>query len=167
MGGKKKASKPPLKKESKYKIPAMYKCPLCDAKSSIIIKITRKTSEAKVHCRACGASKTGIRCNRLEINCDVYFKFRELVQEHDRAYLREEGVQVQAANIGMEGLQLLEEYNNNHHSHSAAASLLYAGSNSRSRRNEQAADTEDDPSHFFAPSAHDDGDEASMTLLMA
>lgn len=152
MGGKKKASKPPIKKESKYKIPAMYGCPLCDAKASIVIKIVRKAGEASVRCRMCGATKNGVPCNRLEKNCDVYFRFRDSVQLKDRQFLREHGIQAEAGRQGMEGLQVLEEkerYHLNHLVHNHDVKRL---PNDRD---------DDELGHQFAAEAFQEDDERS------
>ncbi|KAG5480009.1 hypothetical protein LSCM1_06429 [Leishmania martiniquensis] len=85
MGGKrKKSSSGPIKKESKYKIPTRFDCPLCDSKSSIVVKIFRATSDATVRCRVCGVGGTK-RWNviRLEKPVDVFFRFHEALLQRD------------------------------------------------------------------------------------
>lgn len=90
MGGKrKKSNNGPIKKESKYKIPTRFDCPLCDSKASIVVKIFRSTSDATVRCRNCGAGGTK-RWNvlRLEKPVDVFFRFHEALIQKDQADLQ-------------------------------------------------------------------------------
>ncbi|KAG5480724.1 hypothetical protein CUR178_05859 [Leishmania enriettii] len=90
MGGKrKKSNNGPIKKESKYKIPTRFDCPLCDSKSSIVVKIFRATSDATVRCRGCGVGGTK-RWNviRLEKPVDVFFRFHEALIQRDHADLQ-------------------------------------------------------------------------------
>lgn len=94
MGGKKKASKPPLKKESKYKLPTMFVCPICDAKSAVVVKIIRRVALAHVRCRACGISKSDIGCCHLEQGVDVFFKFRAMVEAKDESHIQEQHIAV-------------------------------------------------------------------------
>lgn len=55
MGGSKKASKPPPKKESKYKIPTAFNCPKCEGKRTIEIKLKRTLGMGYVYCNGdCG-----------------------------------------------------------------------------------------------------------------
>ncbi|KAG5506452.1 hypothetical protein JKF63_05955 [Porcisia hertigi] len=89
MGGKrKKSNNGPIKKESKYKIPTRFDCPLCDTKASIVVRIFRATSDATVRCRLCGAGGTK-RWNvlRLEKPVDVFFRFHEALIQRDHADL--------------------------------------------------------------------------------
>lgn len=90
MGGKrKKSSNGPIKKESKYKIPVRFDCPLCDAKASIIVKIFRSTGDATVRCRVCGAGDgTRWKVLRLEKPVDVFFRFHEALLRKDQADLQ-------------------------------------------------------------------------------
>ncbi|AIN97998.1 hypothetical protein LPMP_205060 [Leishmania panamensis] len=91
MGGKrKKSNNGPIKKESKYKIPTRFDCPLCDTKASIVVRIFRVTSDATVRCRVCGAGGTK-RWNvlRLEKPVDVFFRFHEALVQRDHADLQQ------------------------------------------------------------------------------
>ncbi|GET88147.1 hypothetical protein, conserved [Leishmania tarentolae] len=91
MGGKrKKSNNGPIKKESKYKIPTRFDCPLCDTKASIVVRIFRATSDATVRCRMCGAGGTK-RWNvlRLEKPVDVFFRFHEALVQRDHADLQQ------------------------------------------------------------------------------
>lgn len=86
MGGKrKKSNNGPLKKESKYKIPSRFDCPLCDTRSSVSVKITRKWGTATVHCHACQVGKERTwPILPLEHAVDVFFRFREELMKLDR-----------------------------------------------------------------------------------
>lgn len=86
MGGKrKKSNNGPIKKESKYKIPSRFDCPVCDSKSSIAVKIFRKEEKAKVFCTRCGiGSEETMPVKPLEKNVDVFFKFHEALLAMDR-----------------------------------------------------------------------------------
>ncbi|TPP49911.1 Transcription elongation factor Elf1 like family protein [Leishmania donovani] len=91
MGGKrKKSNNGPVKKESKYKIPTRFDCPLCDTKASIVVRIFRATSDATVRCRVCGTGGTK-RWNvlRLEKPVDVFFRFHEALIQRDHADLQQ------------------------------------------------------------------------------
>ncbi|KPI86710.1 hypothetical protein ABL78_4226 [Leptomonas seymouri] len=90
MGGKrKKSNNGPVKKESKYKIPTRFDCPLCDSKATIVVKIFRSTSDATVRCRVCGAGGMK-RWNvlRLEKPVDVFFRFHEALIQKDQQDLQ-------------------------------------------------------------------------------
>ncbi|KAK7195568.1 transcription elongation factor 1-like protein [Novymonas esmeraldas] len=110
MGGKrKKSSNGPLKKESKYKIPSRFDCPLCDTKASIIVKVFRATSDATVRCRVCGAGGTKRwSVLRLEAPVDVFFRFHEALIQRDHADLQhvEEMRRVARRNSGASNSQL-------------------------------------------------------------
>ncbi|EAN86055.1 transcription elongation factor 1 [Trypanosoma cruzi] len=90
MGGKKKKTAVPIKKESKYKIPARFDCPLCDAKNSIAVRLVRSSGSARLHCRSCraGAGKE-FPFLPLEKPVDVFFRFREELMRQDRDFLEE------------------------------------------------------------------------------
>lgn len=79
MGGKKKKTHlGPIKKESKYKIPSRFDCPVCDSKASISVKISRQSQTARIFCTRCLiGSETTMRIKPLERNVDIFFKFRE------------------------------------------------------------------------------------------
>lgn len=87
MGGKKKKTKVgPIKKESKYKIPSRFDCPVCDSKASISVKISRQTHTARVFCTRCRiGSETTMQIKPLEKNVDIFFKFREELLALDHA----------------------------------------------------------------------------------
>lgn len=90
MGGKrKKSNNGPVKKESKYKIPSRFDCPLCDSKATIVVKIVRKTGDATVRCRVCGAGGEK-RWNvlLLEKPVDVFFRFHEALIQKDQQELQ-------------------------------------------------------------------------------
>ncbi|KAL7698687.1 Transcription elongation factor Elf1 like [Lotmaria passim] len=91
MGGKrKKSNNGPIKKESKYKIPTRFDCPLCDSKASIVVKIFRATSDATVRCRVCGAGGTKRwKVLRLEKPVDVFFRFHEALIQKDQQDLQQ------------------------------------------------------------------------------
>ncbi|KAG8344644.1 transcription elongation factor 1 like [Trypanosoma vivax] len=97
MGGTKKKATVPIKKESKYKIPSRFDCPLCDAKNTIGVKLFRNTWTAKVHCRSCRA---GDKCEfpfvPLEKPVDVFFRFREEMMKQDQDFLLEHHIKTQA-----------------------------------------------------------------------
>ncbi|CUG90068.1 transcription elongation factor Elf1, putative [Bodo saltans] len=163
MGGKKASAKAPLKKQSKYKIPAMFGCPLCDAKSCVVIRIVRSAKEASVRCRVCGATENGIRCSQLEKSCDVYFKFRDKVQNADRAYLRKSGIQTSAANAGVNSLQMVLGVEGADEDHL----MMLAGNMGRSSQHPAAVsrrrpreddydDDDDDGGHHFAAASDED-----------
>ncbi|CCW66422.1 unnamed protein product [Phytomonas sp. Hart1] len=96
MGGKrKKTNRAPIKKESRYKIPARFDCPLCDVKSSIVVKISRSTGIATVHCRSCQVGKERKwPILPREKGVDVFFRFREELLELDRQYLNNHPLEV-------------------------------------------------------------------------
>lgn len=177
MGGKKKASKAPLKKESKYKIPNMYGCPLCDAKSCIVIRMVRRKDNVdlkqnskvgSVRCRMCGASENNIPCKDLEKACDVYFRFRDKVQNADRAYLRKSGIQSSAANDGVNSLQMVLGQDCVDESHLTLVQHQHGLFEQKKRRRHTAAEEEEeerqqqqeeDSGHFFAAPSSDGGDD--------
>ncbi|KPA75307.1 hypothetical protein ABB37_08606 [Leptomonas pyrrhocoris] len=108
MGGKrKKSNNGPVKKESKYKIPTRFDCPLCDSKATIVVKIFRSTSDATVRCRVCGAGGTK-RWNvlRLEKPVDVFFRFHEALIQKDQQDLQrvEMSREAQQARLSVGGL---------------------------------------------------------------
>nr|CCC89330.1 conserved hypothetical protein [Trypanosoma congolense IL3000] len=97
MGGTKKKAAVPIKKESKYKIPSLFDCPLCDAKKSIAVKMKRNIGCAVVRCRMCHAGdRKEYPILPLEKAVDVFFRFREELMEQDREFLREHNIQTGA-----------------------------------------------------------------------
>ncbi len=100
MGGSKKAAKAPIKKDSKYKIPAYFNCPLCDAKQSVIVKLFRTKEEGTVQCRVCREPKDTKKYSfvpGLEKKVDVFFKYFEEVRLQDQMNLALSGVQTNQA----------------------------------------------------------------------
>lgn len=95
MGGKKKKSNNgPPKKESKYKIPARFDCPVCDAKASIVVTLKRRIGEATVVCRRCREGEgQNWALNPLQEKVDIFFKFREALVQRDRDYMREQQIE--------------------------------------------------------------------------
>lgn len=89
MGGKKKKTqRAPLKKESKYKIPSRFDCPVCDSKTSISVKVSRQTGTARIFCTRCRiGSDTTMTIKPLEKNVDIFFKFREALLALDNGDL--------------------------------------------------------------------------------
>lgn len=106
MGGKrKKSNNGPIKKESKYKIPVRFDCPLCDSKATIVVKIFRATSDATVRCRACGAGgDQRWKVLRLEKPVDVFFRFHEALIQKDKQDLqrREMSREARQAQLSLE-----------------------------------------------------------------
>jgi transcription elongation factor Elf1 len=94
MGGSKKASKAPIKRESKYKIPAYFNCPLCDAKHSVVVKLDRSKKTGNVRCRVCEEPKQAEYSfvPGLEKKVDVFFRFFEQVTARDQENLVKSGV---------------------------------------------------------------------------
>ena len=96
MGGSKKAQKAPIKKDSKYKIPSAFNCPLCDAKSSVIIKLHTASKTATVRCRVCNQPNPVFETTfvpHLEKKVDVFFKYFEDIRQQDQVNLIRSGVQ--------------------------------------------------------------------------
>ena len=84
MGGKKKkSSAAPIKRESKYKIPKLFRCPECDTKKCVRVRINRKNATGTVQCLVCGAGRSVEDVKRLEEAVDVYYKFRDEVDRED------------------------------------------------------------------------------------
>lgn len=80
MGGKKKkSSKVAVKKESKFKIPTVFDCPLCDGKSCIVIKMYRSAHKATARCRLCNCPNPpyDYTLKPLDKQVDVFFAFYE------------------------------------------------------------------------------------------
>lgn len=105
MGGKrKKSSGGPIKKESKYKIPSRFDCPLCDSKATIVVKIVRKTGDATVRCRVCGAGGEK-RWNvlLLEKPVDVFFRFHEALIQKDQQELEKVEMRREAQQARLSG----------------------------------------------------------------
>lgn len=81
MGGKKKTSKPPLKRESKYKIPVQWNCPICMNKNTVTVKFIRSgvTRVGQVACRGkdCASQKQHYvyEVLPLEAQVDVFHMF--------------------------------------------------------------------------------------------
>ncbi|ORC89003.1 uncharacterized protein TM35_000142140 [Trypanosoma theileri] len=163
MGGAKKKAAVPIKKESKYKIPSRFDCPLCDAKNSIAVRLIRNTGSAKLHCRSCraGAGKE-YPLLPLEKAVDVFFRFREELMQQDREFLHEHNIETDDMTTKTGLVQLIPK----------AAVPAAAAAGSRGENTAGRVDTmqriefedEDDGSHFFTPAVaaddEDDGDFA-------
>lgn len=110
MGGKrKKSNNGPIKKESKYKIPTRFDCPLCDSKATIVVKIFRATSDATVRCRNCGAGGTKRwSVLRLEKPVDVFFRFHEALIQKDQQDLQRVEMSREAQQARLSGTGLLD-----------------------------------------------------------
>eukprot|EP00796_Vickermania_ingenoplastis_P007521 gene7521-5303_t len=91
MGGKrKKSNNGPVKKESKYKIPSRFDCPVCDQKGCIAVKILRSEGVATVRCTSCGVGQgLNFSIRPLEKSVDVFFQFHEQLLQVDRAEVQE------------------------------------------------------------------------------
>lgn len=102
MGGKKKKTAlQPLKKESKYKIPARFDCPVCDSKAAIAVKISRPKGLARIFCTQCLiGSEASVTIKPLEKSVDVFFKFRETLAGLDQ---EDNPVTVTAPSVAVEG----------------------------------------------------------------
>ena len=102
MGGKKKSSAAgPAKKDSKFKIPVNFDCPLCDAKAAIQIKMTLKELTATVKCRACKQPEPAFQCklNRLSKPHDAFFDYYEDLRARDEENLREHHIHLVATEL--------------------------------------------------------------------
>ncbi|RNF26686.1 uncharacterized protein Tco025E_01084 [Trypanosoma conorhini] len=152
MGGTKKKASVPIKKESKYKIPARFDCPLCDAKNSIAVRLVRSTGSARLHCRSCraGAGKE-FPFLPLEKPVDVFFRFREELLQQDREFLREHNIETDttAAKTGLAQLTRREATGTT--AVTEAASAPRGGGVPAMHRIEFEDEDEDNGSHFFAP----------------
>ncbi|CCW60777.1 unnamed protein product [Phytomonas sp. EM1] len=184
MGGKRKKSKSgPIKKESRYKIPSRFDCPLCDVKSSIIVGISRSTGIATVHCRSCHVGK-GRKWPILprEKGVDVFFRFREELLELDRQFLDNHPMEMSSGGAGLGGsitnLAELSRQENRRLASDAAGYDVRGAKNgagygaekrgkrhrpsSSEGRSEDAGDHNnniDDVMNFFIPPRFDDEDE--------
>ncbi|KEG11705.1 hypothetical protein DQ04_02351010 [Trypanosoma grayi] len=154
MGGTKKKAAAPIKKESKYKIPTRFDCPLCDAKNSIAVRLVRNTGSARLHCRSCRAgSGKEYPFLPLEKPVDVFFRFREELLQQDREFLQEHNIDVDTATARAGLMQLVPK--------PPAASRIDdrdAGGVSAMHRIE-LEDEEDDGTYFFQPAASGEDEE--------
>ncbi len=95
MGGKKKkSSNVSIKQESKYKIPKLFNCPLCDGKACLIIKMNKKEWMASVRCRICNKPDPEFKhpfC-RLHKPVDVFYMYYEEVWRRDQEELKKRGI---------------------------------------------------------------------------
>lgn len=106
MGGSKKKTKPQVKQDSKYKVPKVFDCPLCDSKACLIIKLNKKELRAYVRCRVCNQPNPPFETSfcRLHKPVDVYYKFYEDTREKDLRAQRHGAGVVLAARLGDEHL---------------------------------------------------------------
>jgi transcription elongation factor Elf1 len=113
MGGKKKKSTGGVvKRDSKYKIPRSFDCPVCDAKAAIQIKPNHERTKAFVHCRVCGQPNPPYEAKfgKLIKNHDAFFEFYEWLRKKDAEQLERhqivvhptDAVYVQSALEGVE-----------------------------------------------------------------
>ena len=106
MGGKKKKSSGGVvKKESKYKIPKTFNCPLCDGKSCLMVKMNRKDLVAHIRCRICNKPNPPFEVAfcRLHKPVDVFYMYYEHVWQRDQAILEKKGIMVKAKPVGGSG----------------------------------------------------------------
>lgn len=98
MGGKKKSAKVQVKKDSKYKIPTAFDCPMCDAKAAIEIKQHKSESTATVRCRACNQPNPAftVSMGRLDKPIDAFFEFYEWLRAQDAQHLQRNHIDVHA-----------------------------------------------------------------------
>lgn len=99
MGGKKKKSTGGvIKRDSKYKIPRVFDCPLCDAKAAIQIKPNKAKKEAQISCRVCGQPSPPYHAEYgpLTQNHDAFFEFYEWVRAKDAELLAQNNIVVQS-----------------------------------------------------------------------
>lgn len=96
MGGKKKKTAAPTKRDSKYKIPRVFDCPLCDAKAAIQIKINKIAGKASVSCRVCEQPKPAFEAEygRLTQHHDAFFEFYEWLRQKDAEHLEKHNIVV-------------------------------------------------------------------------
>ena len=97
MGGKKKKSTGNVvKRDSKYKIPRFFDCPLCDAKAAIQIKINKVAGKAQVSCRVCDQPKPAFEAEygRLTQPHDAFFEFYEWLRQKDAEQLEKHNIVV-------------------------------------------------------------------------
>lgn len=94
MGGKKKSAKAPIKQESKYKVPRVFNCPICDAKASIVITMQQKHGRAFVRCRVCGGKPFETTIHTLSLPVDAYFDFYEHVRKADKMSLKQHHIEL-------------------------------------------------------------------------
>ncbi|RNF07398.1 hypothetical protein TraAM80_03310 [Trypanosoma rangeli] len=165
MGGKKKKAVVPIKKESKYKIPARFDCPLCDAKNSIAVQLVRSTGSARLHCRSCrvGTGKE-FPFLPLEKPVDIFFRFREELMQQDRQFLQEHNIvtDTTAAKTGL--AQLTQPGATGTVAGAEAAATSRGGDVAAMHRIEfEDEDDEDNGSHFFAPAEY--GEEEDGVAL--
>ncbi len=101
MGGKKKKATIQLKKDSKFKIPANFDCPLCDAKRAIKVRVFRKEGQATVQCRACKKPDPPFvsKMNRLSEPHDAFFEYYERVHQQDSKLLAAARIATRAPEI--------------------------------------------------------------------
>ncbi|KAH9601122.1 Transcription elongation factor 1 [Trypanosoma melophagium] len=149
MGGTKKKATVPIKKESKYKIPSRFDCPLCDAKNSIAVRLMRNTGSAKLHCRSCRAgSGKEYPLLPLEKAVDVFFRFREELMQQDREFLHEHNIETDDMTTKTGLVQLIPK--------TAVTAAAAAGSRGESTAGRTDTmhriefEDDDDGSHFFS-----------------
>lgn len=98
MGGKKKSAKAPLKKESKYKVPKVFNCPICDAKAAMVVLMLKKSGIARLRCRNCNQPNPPfeVDIHRLSLPVDAFLAYYESVRKEDQATLHQHGITVKA-----------------------------------------------------------------------
>ena len=97
MGGKKKKSTGNvIKRDSKYKIPRVFDCPMCDAKAAILIKIVKVEQKAYVSCRVCGQPNPPYKAayGRMAQPHDPFFEFYEWLRRKDAEQLEKHNIVV-------------------------------------------------------------------------
>jgi transcription elongation factor Elf1 len=101
MGGKKKKAVAPEKKESKFRIPVNFDCPLCDAKASIKVHMKLSDLVATVTCRTCKLPNPPFtaRLNKLSKPQDAFFDFYEDLRSKDEENLREHHIDLVATEL--------------------------------------------------------------------
>lgn len=98
MGGKKKKSSGGVvKKDSKYKIPSAFDCPMCDAKAAIRVKMIKAEGKALVSCRVCHTPDPAFACQmtRLSKPHDAFFAYYEQLVTNDHKSLIRNNVQLE------------------------------------------------------------------------
>jgi transcription elongation factor Elf1 len=114
MGGKKKKTTNVVKKDSKYKIPRSFDCPICDAKASIQIKVTKATGSAKGHtrvwCRACAQPNPPLEGTWPSVtkNHHAVVEFDEWLRKEDQEQLERENIAVHPTELNYAKPQALE-----------------------------------------------------------